>query len=69
MATTQWTDSDALNAKDALVVGGPSDGLLIPVNSRAGQLRYPAAFDATGYTFLPERWMFIHGLVDAEAQL
>jgi hypothetical protein len=51
----QWTDSDALNATDALVVGGPSDGLRIPVRHQltehVNQYRYPDAFDATGYVY------------------
>lgn len=57
---TRWTDSDALNGREAQVVGGPSDGLRILVNDRAGQLRYPAAFDATDYAFSREQWQFLY---------
>lgn len=55
---SRWTDSDNLNAREALVMGGPLDGLRIMVNETKGAYRWPDVFDLTGYRFHPSVWAF-----------
>ena len=54
----RWTDSDNLRSRDALVVGGPSNGLLIPAREQNGRVRYPDVIDLTGYVFDADKWEF-----------
>ena len=51
-----WTDSDNLQGREALVVGGPLDGLRVTVNERAGELRHPDVIDLSDYRFDREAW-------------
>lgn len=55
----RWTDSDNLRSRDALVIGGPSDGLRVAVREQSGRYRYPDVLDLSGYVFDPERWVFV----------
>lgn len=57
-AVTCWTDSDVLNAREALIVGGPSDGLRILVSDGKKGLRYPDVIDLSGYVFDRGTWEF-----------
>lgn len=57
----RWTDSDNLHGREALVVGGPHDGLRVVVNARAGRtemMRYPDVIDLSDYVFDAETWTF-----------
>lgn len=54
----RWTDSDNLRGREARVSGGRYDGMIVVVNRRAGEYRYPDVLDLSGYTFDPERWEF-----------
>lgn len=54
----KWTDSDNLGGRDALVVGGHADGMLVSVRRKRGQYRYPDVVDLSGYIFDPVRWEF-----------
>jgi len=55
----KWTDSDNLRGREALVVGGPYDGMRVTVNDSAKGLRYPDVVDLTGYVFDREAWQFV----------
>jgi hypothetical protein len=56
---TRWTDSDALRARDARFVGGPNDGLFIPVSDGTKGLRYPDVVSyMDDYVFDRETWTF-----------
>jgi L-fucose isomerase-like protein len=54
----QWTDSDNLRGREALVIGGPSAGMRVVVNDSAKGLRYPDVLDLGGYVFDREEWVF-----------
>lgn len=54
----RWTDSDNLRSRDALVVGGPSDGLLVAAREQNDRVRYPDVLDLTGYVFDTNTWQF-----------
>ncbi len=56
----RWTDSDNLRARDALVIGGPQDGLRISVHDGVKGLRYPDVFDMSSYVFDRETWTWVH---------
>lgn len=63
---TRWTDSDNLNGKEALVKGGPIDGMRLVVNQRGdrllrlgGEYRYPDVVALDGYQFDAEAWAFV----------
>lgn len=58
----RWNDSDNLAGREALVEGGPLDGLRVVVAERIGTYRYPDVVDLTGYCFDPERWAFVEAL-------
>jgi hypothetical protein len=45
-------------ARKARVVGGPNNGLLVPVKEKDGDLVYPDVMDFSPYTFDPEAWEF-----------
>ena len=57
----RWTDSDNLNGREALAVGGPLDGMRIVVNRRGvgGDFRYPDVVGLDGYEFDPHTWRFV----------
>lgn len=58
----KWTDSDNLVSRDALIVGGPNDGLRIAVADRGSLvgLRYPDVTDLSEYEFNAEAWRFVY---------
>lgn len=63
---TRWTDSDNLNGKEAVVAGGPLDGMRVVVNQRGdrllrngGEYRYPDVVGLDGYRFDPATWTFV----------
>ena len=45
-------------ARKARVVGGPHNGLLVPVKEKDGDFVYPDVMDFSSYTFDPEAWEF-----------
>jgi hypothetical protein len=45
-------------AREARVVGGPNNGLLIPVKERDGDFVYSDLMDLSQYIFDPEAWEF-----------
>lgn len=55
----RWTSSDALNARDARVIGGEYDGLFVAVSEGKKGLRYPDVFDLSGYDFDRKSWAFV----------
>lgn len=54
----RWTDSDNLNGREALCVGGPLDGMLVVVNRRGGQYRHVDLAGLDGYEFDADAWRF-----------
>jgi hypothetical protein len=50
--------SDKHRTREARVVGGPNDGLLVPVKERDGDFAYPDVMDVSHYSFDPEAWEF-----------
>jgi hypothetical protein len=47
------------DTRDARVVGGPHNGLLVPVKKKDdGDFVYPEVMDFEPYTFDPEAWEF-----------
>jgi hypothetical protein len=46
--------------REARVVGGPHNGLLVPVTEKDGDFVFPEVmdFDISHYTFDPEAWEF-----------
>ena len=55
----RWTDSDNLRARDALVVGGPLDGLIVAVSDSPKGLRYPDVIDLTHYRLDTHEWILV----------
>jgi len=51
-------DRDEHHAREARVVGGPHNGLLVPVKEKDGDFVYPDVMDFGPYTFDPEAWEF-----------
>jgi hypothetical protein len=51
-------DRDKHHAREARVVGGPHNGLLVPVEEKDGDFVYPDVMDFEPYTFDPEAWEF-----------
>jgi hypothetical protein len=53
-----WPDSDRHRAREARVVGGPRNGLLVPVKEKDGVFVYADVMDLSPYIFDPEAWEF-----------
>jgi len=51
-------DSDKHRTREARVVGGPNDGLLVPVKERQGDFVYSDAVNFSHYSFDPDAWEF-----------
>ena len=51
-------DRDKHGARQARVVGGPNNGLLVPVTEKDGEFDFPDVMDFAPYTFDPEAWEF-----------
>jgi hypothetical protein len=51
-------DSDKHRTREARVVGGPNNGLLVPVKEREGDFVYSDVVDFSHYSFDPEAWEF-----------
>jgi hypothetical protein len=49
---------DKHRTRDARVVGGPNNGLLVPVKEREGDFVYSDVVDFSHYSFDPEAWEF-----------
>jgi hypothetical protein len=49
---------DKHRTRDARVVGGPNDGLMVPVKEREGDLVYSDVVDFSHYSFDPDAWEF-----------
>jgi hypothetical protein len=49
---------DKHRTREARVVGGPNDGLLVPVKEREGDFVYSDVVDFSRYSFDPEAWEF-----------
>lgn len=50
--------SDKHRAREARVVAGPNDGLLLTVKERDGDFVYSDVMDFSNYSFDPEAWEF-----------
>jgi len=50
--------SDKHRTREARVVGGPNNGLLVPVKEREGDFVYSDVMDFSHYSFDPEAWEF-----------
>ena len=55
---TRPRDSKKDRTRDARVVGGPHNGLLVPVKEKDGDFVYSQVMDLTQYTFDPQAWEF-----------
>jgi hypothetical protein len=53
-----WRARGKQRARDARVVGGPDNGLLVPVKEKDGEFDYPDVMDFAPYTFDPAAWEF-----------
>jgi hypothetical protein len=51
-------NSDRHRTRDARVVGGPNNGVLVPVKEKDGDFVYSDVIDFTHYSFDPEAWEF-----------
>jgi len=49
---------DEHRTRDARVVGGPHNGLLVPVKEKDGDFVYSDVMDFSRYVFDPEAWEF-----------
>jgi hypothetical protein len=49
---------DKHRTREARVVGGPNDGLLVSVKEREGDLVYSDVVDFSHYSFDPDAWEF-----------
>jgi hypothetical protein len=58
MRKLRWRERDKHHARKARVVGGPHNGLLVPVKEKDRDFVYPGVMDFTPYTFDPEAWEF-----------
>jgi len=58
MRKLRWRDRDKHRAREARVVGGPHNGLLVPVKEKDGDFVYPDLMDFERYTFDPGAWEF-----------
>lgn len=55
----RWRDSDNLNGREALAIGGPLDGLRVVVNRSGGHFRHVDLAGLRGYEFDPDAWVFV----------
>jgi hypothetical protein len=51
-------NSDQHRTREARVVGGPNNGVLVPVKEKDGDFVYSDVIDFTHYSFDPEAWEF-----------
>jgi hypothetical protein len=51
-------NSDKHRTREARVVGGPNNGVLVPVKEKDGDFVYSDVIDFTHYSFDPEAWEF-----------
>jgi hypothetical protein len=58
MRRLRWRDSNKHRTREARVVGGPNNGLLVSVKEKDGDFVYPDLMDFSHYTFDPEAWEF-----------
>jgi hypothetical protein len=58
MKRLQWRVPYRNRARKARVVGGPNNGLLVPVKEKDGDFVFPDVMDWSSYTFDPEAWEF-----------
>jgi hypothetical protein len=58
MRRLQWRIPYRHRARKARVVGGPNNGLLVPVKEKDGDFIFPDVVDWLQYTFDPEAWEF-----------
>jgi hypothetical protein len=49
---------DKHRTREARVVGGPNDGLLVPVKERQGDFVYSDVVNFSHYSFDPDAWEF-----------
>jgi hypothetical protein len=49
---------DSHRTREARVVGGPNNGLLVPVKEKDGDFVYSDLIDFTDYSFDPAAWEF-----------
>jgi hypothetical protein len=49
---------DKHRTREARVVGGPNDGLLVSVKEREGDLVYSDVVDFSHYSYDPDAWEF-----------
>jgi hypothetical protein len=54
----RWRGRNKHRAREARVVGGPNNGLLVSVEEKDGDFVYPDVIDWTDYIFDPEAWEF-----------
>jgi hypothetical protein len=58
MRRLRWRDSNKQRARKARVVGGPNNGLLVPVKEKDGDFVYSDVLDVSDYVFDSEAWEF-----------
>jgi hypothetical protein len=58
MRGLRWRNSDKHRTREARVVGGPNNGLLVPVKEKDGDFVYSDLMDFSHYIFDPEAWEF-----------
>jgi hypothetical protein len=58
MRRLRWRDRDKHRTREARVVGGPNNGLLVPVKEKDGDFVYSDVMDFSHYSFDPEAWEF-----------
>lgn len=58
MRRLRLRNSDKHRIREARVVGGPNNGLLVPVKEKDGDFVYSDVMDFSRYTFDPEAWEF-----------
>jgi len=51
-------NSDKHRTREARVVGGPNNGLLVPVQKKDDDFVYSDVMDFSNYSFDPEAWEF-----------
>jgi nucleotide-binding universal stress UspA family protein len=56
--TSRRRDRNKNRARDARVVGGPQNGLLVPVKEKNGDFVYSDGMDFSHYSFDPDAWEF-----------
>jgi hypothetical protein len=58
MRKPRWLNRKQDRPRDARVVGGPHNGLLVPVQEKDGDFDFPDVMDFEPYTFDPDAWEF-----------